>query len=469
MFTKDRNLMGLNTNLLSLLMTVSIFTFIACESQKHDQNGSADYSQNRNALATEFRDSLETGILSHWYPRVIDTVYGGYLSRLSYDWKPLGNQDKMIVTQARHIWTLSEASKIFPEKREAYHEMARQGIRFLWEKMWDHQNGGFYSLVNRKGNIKHGNDSFTGSKTAYGNSFAIYGLTHYAEVFGDSTAMDYARQTFRWLDSHAHDSQYGGYFQNLKRDGTPYESGFNGQPPKDQNSSIHLLEAFTTLYRAWPDTVVRNRLSELLTLVRDTITTPRHHLTLFFRSDWTPVSYQDSIKNGKPEFFQHDHISFGHDVETAYLMLEAAEALGIDREPTLIAGKAMVDEALKYGWDGQNGGMFDAAYYVEPDGPMQIVKRTKVWWSQAEVLNSFLLMSEFFPDDERQYYRHFLRQWDYIKQNIMDHQHGGWYWSGIDMEPEQKQQPKGTIWKGTYHNSRALINGMEMLVERRIR
>ncbi len=98
---------------------------------------------------------------------------------------------------------------------------------------------------------------------------------------------------------------------------------------KDQNSSIHLLEALTELYAVWPDPLVRERLDEMLRLIRDVITTPKGNLVLFLQPDWTPVSFRDSSEAVVLKHRYVDHVSFGHDVETAYLMLEASHALGL--------------------------------------------------------------------------------------------------------------------------------------------
>ena len=129
----------------------------------------------------------------------------------------------------------------------------------------------------------------------------------------------------------------------------------------------------------------------MLFLIRDTIITPRGNLQLFFQWDWTPVSIKDSSR----EFILHhhnlDYVSFGHDVETAYLMLEASQALGLTNDSvTLMIGKKLVDHALKNGWDKQAGGFYDEGFYFKGDTVITILKESKNWWAQAEGLNSLL-------------------------------------------------------------------------------
>ena len=416
--------------------------------------------QERLEIANAMENSLRTELLDVWYPAAVDTVAGGFLSSFTYDFKPTDDQDKMIVTQARHVWTNAKAAMRYPEVTH-YPASARHGFRFLKDKMWDNEMGGFYQLVDREGNPK------TDQKTAYGNAFGIYGLAAYYMATKDEEGLELAKQAFYWLEENSHDPDKLGYFQHLEADGTPIvrpdsvpstsDLGY-----KDQNSSIHLLEAFTELYQVWPDPLVRERLAELLYLIRDTITTPKGYLVLFLQPDWTPVSFADSTEGVILQHHQIDHVSFGHDVETAFLMLEAEHVLGIHDDPrTLEVAKTMVDHALSIGWDNGVGGFYDEGYYFK-DG-FRIIRDTKNWWAQAEGLNSLLMMSQKFPDDKNQYYEKFKLMWNYVDNNLIDHENGDWYSGGLDKQPDMKTRGKGNIWKSAYHNYRGMSNSVDML------
>jgi cellobiose epimerase len=396
-----------------------------------------------------------------WYPLSIDTLYGGFYSDINDKWELLGNQNKFIVTQARHVWSTANAC-MFYHKDNVLRKVAGHGVQFFKDKMWDKEFGGFYDLVTRNGEPIKEDESIL--KKAYGNAFAIYGLAAYYRASGDTTALRLAKETFWWLEKHSYDPQYGGYFQFMTRDGIPFKNGYRISPPKDQNSSIHLLECFTELYKVWPDSTLRERLSSMLRLIRDVITTNKGYLTLFLNRDLTPVSYKDSTDAIRMRNYEFDHVSFGHDVETAYLMLEASEVLGMKNDTTTLRiAKKMVDHALQNGWDNEHGGFFDGGYYLSGEKKAVIVRNTKEWWSQVEALNSFLMMSDLFPNDEQQYYKKFCIQWNYCKKYLIDQEHGGWYFGGIDIVPDIKYAPKGSIWKCNYHTSRALFNCINRL------
>ena len=409
-----------------------------------------------DSIARQMRYAAREELLDIYYPRVVDTLYGGYLSSFDFAFQPQGNQEKMIVTQARHTWTTAKAYLFYHDS--SYLALSRHGFAFLRDKMWDREFGGFYNLVTRQG------VPVTTQKQAYGNAFGMYAAAAYFGCSGDSSALDLARAVFLWLEKHSHDPVYKGYYQYLERDGTPVRrspgtSSLLDIGYKDQNSSIHLLEALTELYQVWPDPLVKARLQEMLLLIRGTIITPMGTLQLFFTPDWKPVSFRDSSRESVLLHHNLDHVSFGHDVETAYLMLEASEALGIKGDTlTRSVGKKMVDHALANGWDSLLGGFYDEGYYFKDKPGITITAKTKNWWAQAEGLNTLLLLSDAYPGDRMHYYDHFVKLWDYVQTYLIDHQHGDWYEGGLDQDPSRKTSLKAHIWKAAYHNFRSLRN-----------
>ena len=441
----------------SVLISLFIFV-IALPTQSKSISNPDGFLTGCDSVLIEMETNLDN-MFELWYPKSIDTVYGGFFSDINYKWELQGRQNKMIVTQARHVWSASNAAQFYKDsnKKNLLLKVAAHGFEFLKSTMWDKEFGGFYDLVNREGEPLKENGKII--KRVYGNAFAIYGLAAYYKASGDISALKLAEETFYWLEKNSYDSLYGGYFQFISREGVPFIYGYGNDPPKDQNSSIHLLEAFTELYSVWHNEKLKERLTSLLHIIRDIATTNKGYLNLFFKKDWTPVSYRDSTAEIRNKNYEFDHVSFGHDIETAYLMLEASGALGIqDDITTLNKAKKMVDHSLENGWDEEYGGLYDGGYYYGEENRASIIRDTKEWWSQAEALNSLLMMSELFPEDELNYYERFCIQWSYIKRYLIDQINGDWYWGGIDKVPSNKYFRKATIWKANYHTSRALIN-----------
>jgi cellobiose epimerase len=452
----------MKTNLQTSIVAILLFgLLINCNSENNNNQQSAIKS--KAAFHKIIETSLFEELINHWYPANIDSVNGGYITDFNHDWKVAdGPQVKALVHQARHIWSTSFIYENYPDKKE-FLGYAAHGFQFLKEHLWDKESGGFYGLTLKDGTPEPNNID---KKELYGQAFAIYGLSLYYKVSNDSGALNLVKKAFMWLENNAHDKKYGGYFQHLHRNGKPVLPDENEQLPtaglKDFNSSIHALEALTTLYQVWPDSLVRKRLEESFYIIRDTMVHPDGYLKLYFNADWTPVDYQEFEQSKIRNPYFKDHFSYGHDVETAFLLLETAEALGLaENEKTLQITKRLVDHSLELGWDNEKGGFFDGG--ILADGKSKITDDKKSWWTEAEGLNALLIMHNLYPDDQHNYYSKFAEMWNYINTYLIDKEHGGWYNYGLDTSPKSKKQPKSHIWKGSYHNARSLVNCLKML------
>ncbi len=435
-------------------MKQEIFSGVRADSQK---------------ICLEMLDYLHNNLLNKWYPLVIDQEFGGYLTNISYDFKLMPEQEKMIVTQARHMWTTAKAADFF--NNENFYNYSLHGFDFIKNKMWDSEFGGYFQIRNREGGFSDV-EKWNNEKRVYGNAFAVYGLAALYNLTNDKGILAQAKKSFEWIETHSYDPKYDGYFQFLTRESIPFDNNSEYKSEatdaveigfKDQNSSIHLLEAYTELYNAWKDENVFKQLHGLLILIRDVIIHPKGYLRLFFQNNWQPVSFKNSPPEIREANYRLDHVSFGHDYETAFLMLEASHVLGLEDDiRTLRTAKKLIDHSIKNGWDKINGGFFDEGYYFDENGKCEIIKETKNWWAQAEGLNALLLFAKIFPE-EKIYYDLFLQQWDYIKNYLIDHENGDWYWGSLEKEPHHMNTPKGSIWKATYHNGRSLMNCIKML------
>lgn len=444
-----------------LLLLIPFFFTISCV-QVAQEVGSQWISS--EALSQE----LTKGILHQWFPRVIDTSKGGYLSNFTYDWRLEENQNKMIVTQARHLWMSSIAAMHFPDDLR-YRYVADHGFPFVCEQLWDREHGGFYQYTDRTGTPLD-EEGYFGGKRSYGIAFGIYGLAAYYRLSQNPDALERAKEAFIWLETHAYDPEDGGYFDILTTEGVALLPGStpDWKPSshiglKDYNSSIHLMEAFAELYRADPDSLVGKRLEEMLVLVRDTFTQVEGYMQLYFTPEWEAISYRDSSQVIREQNYGTDHVSPGHDIETAFLLLDAEEALGRPSYvKTLTIAKKMVDHTLATGFDWEKGGFYEQLYYLPGQESPTLIDERKNWWAQAEGLHTLIMFATLFPEEEG-YKKAAALEWSYIQQSIIDPTHKGWYSYGIDTDPSQAKKGKGNVWKSAYHNGRALLESLELL------
>lgn len=412
----------------------------------------APTKENYLKFANETEAALRRDVLGVWFPRTVDNKNGGFYSDFARDWRPTKSEGKFSVFQGRMTWIAAEVAMRRPEMKDTYLPIARHGVDFLSGVMWDKRYGGFYWGLNDNGQISL---PYGDGKNLYGISFCIYGAAGAFQATQDPKALELAQMGFRWIDEHAHDATNGGYFESLARDGhvvegTP-ESGkvqevtLSGFPVgyKSMNTHIHLLESFSQLYEVWKDDTLRQRLEELLSIVRDKICVEPGVMNLYFTNGWRPIPYLDS---------------YGHDVETAYLMLEAEDVLGHGHDPrTERMAKMLVDHALAYGWDETYGGFFEAGpTFGKPED------LRKEWWVEMEGLNALLLMHEIYGQQTDVYFKAFQRQWQFIKNYQIDSEYHGLY-QLVQPDSTPMDDTKGSIWKAAYHDGRALLNVTDRL------
>jgi len=406
--------------------------------------------ENYLKLAAEVHDALYTDDLNVWFPRSVDHEHGGFHTHFTRDWKWAPGDGKAAVMQGRMTWVAAQAMMREPKLKDEYLPYVQQGVSFLENTMWDKKYGGFYWGLDDNGQVT---PQFTDGKHLYGIGFCIYGLAAAYQATGDPKALALAKEAYLWTDQHAHDSVNGGYFEWLSRDGTPVVPDVpNGTVKlwaigpvnyKSMNTHIHLLEAFTELYKVWPDPALRARLEEMLSIVRDKICVEPGAMNLYFTNSWQAIP---------------DHDSYGHDVETAYLMLETDEVLHHKAsEKTEHMAKALVDHALAYGWDAKNGGFFrEGTTFGRSEDTI------KEWWVEVEGLNALLMMHERYGKQNPVYFQRFLQQWDFIKNHTIDGQYHGLY-NLTKADGTPITQDKGSIWKGGYHDGRAFWNVSDRL------
>ena len=403
-------------------------------------------------FAEEIDAALHRDILEVWFPRTVDTEHGGFRANFSRDWKPYGQESKFSVFQGRMTWLASEIVERRPAMKEQYLPYVKHGIDYLTGTLWDKQYGGFYWGLSESGEIT---PLYTDGKQLYGMSFVIYGLSAAYQATQDPRALEYAQQGFRWMEEHAHDAQNGGYFEYLAREGRPHQANpakgtvelapASGFPVgyKSMNTHIHLLESLTQLYEVWKDDLLRKRIEELLAIIRDKICVDPGAMNLYFTNAWQAFP---------------DHDSYGHDVETAYLMLEAEQVLGKGHDPrTERMARMLVDHALHYGWDEKLGGFYQDGTTT---GPPE--RKTKEWWIEFEGLNALLLMQERYGKQTDMYFRAFERQWEFIRAYQIDEQFHGVY-QLVGEDGKAVEDIKGATWKAAYHDGRALLNVTERL------
>ncbi len=387
-------------------------------------------SDELSSLSAELQDELQR-ILHFWSTEAIDTEHGGFLGQINYLGKKCDKAPKGAILNARILWTFSAAYRT--TKNEGYKKMADLSFHYINNHFVDTKNDGVFWEVDYLGN------PVNKRKQAYALSFAIYAFAEYYRATHNTESLKSAKAWFQILEDKFWDTRYLGYIEALTETWSPIDdmrlSEKDLNAPKSMNTHLHILEAYSNLYRVWPNDKLKNSILNLLDIFKHRIIDKSTgHFNLFFDMDW-------QVKSSA--------ISFGHDIEGAWLLHEAAEVIDDKayiesiRKTTL----NLVDTTLREGMD-KDGSLFNEYHH-------NIYDKDKHWWPQAEAMVG--LMDAYQIEPKEAYLTAIYKLWQFIQTHLMDRVNGEWFWRVDENGKTEHTDDKVGFWKCPYHNTRALM------------
>ncbi len=389
--------------------------------------------------AEVLRELTET-ILPFWQGRMRDPA-GGFFGAADCNGIVDKKAPRASVVNARILWTFATATRVLGANYRATADWAFDELR---TRFLDGEHGGVYWLLDAQG------QPLSDRKQIYAQAFAIYAFSEYARATGNRDSLKLAIDLFRLIEKHAADRERGGYIEALDRAWKPLDdmrlSTKDLNSPKSMNTHLHIMEAYTNLLRVWRDPALVARQADLIAVTLDRIVDDGH-FKLFFDMDWRSLN---------------DHISYGHDIEGSWLLVEAAEVLGSE---TLIArardaAVRMAERTLAEGRDA------DGSLYYEAHGDGQLIDANKHWWPQAEALVGF--QNAFEMTGNPAFAEAVRDVWAFIRDHVTDHAHGEWHAKLTpDGRPYTATEDADAClagpWKCPYHNGRACFEMLERL------
>ncbi|MEC0178362.1 AGE family epimerase/isomerase [Paenibacillus favisporus] len=388
--------------------------------------------------------SIEQEIRREWTEHILpfwaglrDDRHGGYYGEVSVDLQTDTLAPKGGIATARQLWSFSAAYRVTGEEVWASH--AKHAYSFLKNRLIDREHGGMYWMVDHEG------QPLDTRKHVYAQSFAVYSFSEYSRATGDAEALELARELFRLIEEKGYDTGIQAYKEEFDREWHEQpnemlsENGINADIT--MNTTIHVLEAYTTLYRVWPDPRVRSALENLLSMLYNRIYDPeKKRLNVFFDRSWNSLL---------------DLTSFGHDIEASWLIDDAMKAIGSDHADY---AKMVVDIAYQIA---DTAVSEDGSLMNEQHGDR--IDDTRIWWVQAESMVGFY--NAYQRTGDTRFLDLIDRMWTYTKTHIIDPRGGGeWYWSvQADGQPDRREI--AGPWKCPYHNSRFCIEMIERMNE----
>ena len=387
-------------------------------------------SEIKKQLKKELTIELDS-ILKYWSENTIDKNNGGFIGQIDYNENHVATAEKGSVLHARILWTFSAAYQT--TKNTEHKIIADRAFEFLTSYFYDNDFGGLFWSITADKKPKDTKNQI------YALAFAIYGLSEYYVISQNEKALEIAKKLYFQIQKHSYDPVNKGYLEAFTRTWQPIDdlrlSDKDANEKKTMNTHLHIVEAYANLYKVWKDDQLQKVIVELLTTIEERfVNTETGHLRLFFNENWIE----------KP-----DVISYGHDIEAAWLLQQCA---AISEDKTLIENYAK--HAIQMADVTQEGIDIDGGLWYEFDPKENELITEKHWWVQAEALIGFYNAYQL-TDDEK-YLNLALDSWSFIKKYIIDTKNGEWFW-GIYNDYSLIEKDKAGFWKCPYHNSRACL------------
>jgi len=387
-------------------------------------------------LKAEVKGELITNILPFWMNKMVDSENGGFYGRIDGSGNVYKDADKGCVLNSRILWTFSSAYRILKDPH--YLNTAQRAKDYLLEYFFDKENGGVFWLLDHKGVVKDG------KKQIYAQAFAIYGLTEYYSISKDKYCLDKAIDLFKLIEKYSFDQKLDGYFEAFSRKwgkiGDLRLSSKDANEKKTMNTHLHVLEAYTNLYRIWKDELLKKQLHGLIEVFTDKIVNNQtYNLNMFFDEEWNDKT---------------DLVSYGHNIESSWLIYEAALVLG-----DLSVINKVKNICLRISDSSKEGLRSDGGMIYEKFFSTGQVDTDRHWWVQAETVIGFL--NAWALSGKEEYLNISLKSWKFISDNLIDRKMGEWYWSVDDNLQPNRKDDKAGFWKCPYHNSRMCLEILE--------
>jgi mannobiose 2-epimerase len=418
-------------------VTILLLVFFCSITGKSTEGKKLMYSGNakEEQLKKEVTDNLTKNILPYWTSRMVDHKNGGFYGKIDYRDQVFPEADKGGILNARILWTYSSAYRVMHDT--SYLRLATRAKDYILKYFIDSRYGGAYRSLNFKG------EPSDDKKQVYTEAFFIYALSEFSRATGDKTALSEARKIFDLIEKFATDRELNGYFEVFSRDWKRVRERLIGensdQVEKTMNTHLHLMEAYANLYRVSGDKHVRERLRNLVNIFLDGIIDKKtSHLICFLDRNWNSTASIDS---------------YGHDIESSWLLLEAATLL---KDPKLI--NVVKEASLKIANASAEGLQTDGSLLTEKDNATGSIKLTRSWWEQAETVVGNLNAFELTGDEL--YLDRSVNCWNYITKCFVDNKNGGWY-SNVTESGTPGQGDKGGFWICPYHNGRMCLEVIE--------
>jgi mannose/cellobiose epimerase-like protein (N-acyl-D-glucosamine 2-epimerase family) len=369
-----------------------------------------------------WKDQAINNIVPAWTRYSQNERSGTFYTNLDSLWQPFGSAEIYPSMISRHLFGYSVAYLL--SGNDEYIKIADRTFRWLIDKAWDKEFGGWYDALDEAGN-----PTLT-TKTTFVQVYAITGLTLYYFVTHDSSALSYIEKSNDILEQKVWDrGGSGGYYNVMNRDWSINDSN------KSFSSEITPVSGYLIyLYLATKDQKFQDQINRILEMVTFRMVDRETGWVLEdFDRDWNYIRLKQDASE----------ISVGHNIEATWMLLKnyLLTSDQIQKE----SGLAIADKLRQTGVFNKHN------VWLSNTSRTNLSEHSadSYWWIQAygNMISLFLYETT----GNKDYLADFKRGAELWDSCFVDRRHGDTFFR-IDSTGKVLDATKAGRFKASYHN-----------------
>ena len=336
--------------------------------------------------------------------------------------------DKFIWLQGREVWMFSMLYNKV-EKRQEWLDCAIQGGEFL--KKYGHDgNLNWYFSVTREGK------PIILPYNIFSYTFATMAFAQLSKATGNKEYAEIAKKTFDLI------------LQKKDNPKDRWEKSFPGTRPLKGFSLPMILcnlalEIEHLLDKSVLDSTIETCLNEVM--------------NVFYKEEYGLI-LENVTPDGKfSDTFEGRLLNPGHSLEAMWFIMDLGVKLG--RQDIIDKAVKIALNTIEFGWDKQYGGIF---YFMDIKGhpTQQLEWDQKLWWVHIE--SAITMIKGYQLTGNEKCLEWFEKLHDYTWKNFKDYEYPEWF-GYLNRRGEVLLPLKGGKWKGCFHIPRGLYQCWQIL------
>ena len=339
--------------------------------------------------------------------------------------------DKAVWAQGRGLWVFSKAYN-FIKKDERYLKASLDAYNFITKKCYDEDRRMFFTVTGDGKSIQK-------RRYWFSESFAVVGSAELYRATNDIKHLINARETFDTL---------------LK-----VKNGEIKTEPKFNPETVNCIALASPMILLITSQILREIDTEKAEYYHQIIDASIAEIKLHYHPECKALFENVNPDGSRVGGSRGRFVNPGHSIEASWFLMNEAAYRNDDDLMQLALN--ILNWSFDLGWDKEYGGLL---YFVDVENkPVQALEwDMKLWWPHNEMLIAFLMAYKHTNDEK--YLEKYKLVHEYTFKHFKDEKYGEWY-GYLRRDGSISTDLKGNIFKGPFHIPRCELENILQIKE----